>query len=209
VVTDRDRYRAMAEAASGINFPREVDPQITEAQAALRQIFPALGLLETLQQKYGDRLPEMLDQIPTIAESHELIWGSHGSRILNSVYEGVAKALGVESLDEFQQQAAGNTFAAWVRGNPQLGQRYAYGDPKLSQEFLASWSRGFFDPVRRLAQAPAAATARGNAGLPNPPQPSGVIGAGVTGQPNQPANEEAVLDAAWQSVLARQAAGAA
>ena len=75
--------------------------------------------------------------------------------MLHSLHESVAKAMGVEKLDTFQAQSIGQAYVNWLRSNEELRQRYAMGDPALSNEFVSLWSRGFIDPMRR-AQLPAA-----------------------------------------------------
>jgi hypothetical protein len=194
----------MLEAGTGIRPNAAPQPLSAEESQAADLV------IDLISRKTGlsfDKVKQALEQFeqtaPALQQSTDMQWSAHGNRMLHSLFGEVGQALGVEKLEPFQQSTIGNAFAAWLQSDQQLVQRYTWGDPTLAKDFVASWTRSFVDPVRRAAQAPAAATARQNAGLPAAPQPGGV--APPAGQPAAAQTEDQVHDAAWQAIRALHA----
>jgi hypothetical protein len=209
VGADRDRYRAMLEAGTDVKIgvaPEQLSPEETEAQGVLMKLLGVTKEQLAFLKENQEGLGKMLKRQPELESSQNTQWNAHGARALNDLNKAVATAYGVEKLTKFQATNIGNSYANWIQSDGNLQQRYSWGDPSLTSEFVTMWQQGFIDPSRRAAQAPVAATVAGNAGLPAAPAASGVVPGGA---PAKPKTEDEVLDSGWQAMVARQKAASA
>ena len=207
VITERDRLQAMLEAGTGVRVggaPAELSAEEKQAKDVMMNL---LGISQDdidalTDKKRREAVTGVIDGAPAATEAQELQWSAHGSRMLDGLHTAIAEVLGVEpaNLTEFQRNTVGQSYAQWLRSDPQLTHRYTWGDPGLAGEFVKLWQGGFADPARRVSQAGVARTAATNAGMPSAPQPGGVVpGAGA---PAVPKTEDETHDAAWQAMLA-------
>ncbi len=197
----------MIEAGTGFRMPppqEPVDPEMLQAQAALRRIMPAswLRAIERMEQ-HGDAVEQLAGRAPELMSTTDQIWARHGRETLQNVYSGLAEAYGTDELSEEQSAHVGRAFISWLQSDQRLLHRYEQGDPAVVTEFVNSWRTGFVEPARRVAQAPGARAAAGNRNLPPAARPSGVVPPAVPAPSTDPG---AVHDRAWQqfSELQRQ-----
>lgn len=201
----------MIEAGTGVKTPGmpapPQDPAITEARnLILDQLLPELKPLLKLTPEQLDRVLKTADQFPQFAEtfqqSTQQHWNGRGTQAINHVCSAIAKDIGVDKLTPFQQTSVGNTFIAWLQMAEDRLDRYGQSDNSLYDEFLSEYRSGFFDPIRRVGEAPGAGVARRNATLPNAPRGGGGVPPAQGGTPAQGRTEDEVHDAAFKAFVA-------
>jgi hypothetical protein len=168
---ERDRLRAMLEAGTGVRVSEEnrVSPELKAARDEFFQLFPELRKVAEFYEKNGKGLDSILERAPELLSSNTQVWKRHGSAALSTIYTEVAKDLGVETIEPNSKQARslGRNFVAWLEEDEANQEAYINQSPQqVAELFLADMREGFFDPIRRVAQAGSSTTAAGNARLP-------------------------------------------
>jgi hypothetical protein len=202
------RYRSMLEAGTGVKVPgappEPQDPAITEARnLILEKLVPELKPLLKLSPEQVDKMIRVVTEFPQLAESFQNStqshWDARGGQAIDHILTSVAKDFGVEQLTPFQRQTVGNAFIGWLHAaGDERWARYAQNDNRLLDEFINEYRSGFFDPIRRIGQAPGAGTVRGNQRLPPAPRQGGTAGPGNNGA-RKPMTEDEVHDAAFRA----------
>lgn len=212
---ERDRFRAMLEAGTGVRMREEarVPPEVQEAQRVFASVFPGVAQLESIAplilqfmqaMQQGGVRPEAFAQLPQVIESDGWRWAQQGRQTLDTIHAAVAKDYGLETLTPRQQKVVGTAFMDWLQEDPARTQRYTLSDPRLTDEFLTEYRTGFVDPLRRASDAAAMAGGNRNAGLPRAPRSGGMVPPPAA--PAAPLTADQVHDNAWQAFNAMQRA---
>lgn len=212
-----DRFRAMAEAAAGIQFPAEptrLDPRVQEARASLERIMPGINqfyevmpyLMQMAQQMQGAKIdPRQLSALPDVFSSVDVQWKQHGANQLKPIYDAIAQDYGVDSLNPRQRDNVTRDFIDWLEADRTgaRAERYTQGDPNLRGEYLSDYRGAFIHPLQRTGAPGAGAPPPRAAGLPPAPRSGG--GAPPVGAPPAaPTDLDAAADASWVSFRAAQ-----
>lgn len=205
------RLQKMIEAGTGIKVPgyeAPQDPNVVEARKFLLDtLVPELKPLLELKPDELKKAIEYAQQFPQFqqryASSEQAHWNGRGEQALDYISTNLAKDLGVEQLTPFQSLTVGQTFTAWLQMEQSRLAQYSRGDSKLYDDFLTEYRSGFFDPLRRVGQAPGATVAARVAALPSAPRRSGAIVTPPTAAVAK--TEDEVHDAAWKNFAAQNA----
>ena len=190
-----DKLKAVfAPAATG-------DPKTEALRNRLMEVVPELKALAGLNV---EELTAALKEIPGLRKAHDRGWETHAERTMSSVYTALAPfVLGADGkIDQFTEQqrnVLANSFRDWCLSDKTgtLVDRYERGDAKLVEEFRDFYASVHHTPAHRASVAAAAGRAAAGATLPRAGR------ADATGTPipkADPANEDAVHDAAWKHV---------
>lgn len=188
VSAERDRLRAMLEAGTGVRVREEnrVSPELEAARSEFFQLFPELRKVAEFFEKQGESLSSIIERAPELLSSNTQVWRRHGSAALTTIYSEMAKDLGVETIEPNSKQARmlGRNFVAWLEEDEANQEAYISQPPQqVAEMFLADMRSGFFDPIRRVAQAGSSTTAAGNARLPRTTTGGAPAGGGAGQKP--------------------------
>lgn len=198
----------MIEAGTGFKMPQPPTAEDREREQVrnfFRQVMPELSILERLKPEIIDQLEDFLNnERPTLRTGMSQLYARDGHAVLDELDTAVAKVYGVDvdKLDPDTRNELTDQFIRWVEADPgrmALSNR-RQGGVQLVDQFIKAWSARYVDPFRRAAAAPAVAQARANAGLPNPPKPSGMVAPGSA--PRKPKTDDEVHDDAYRSFAA-------
>lgn len=188
----------MIEAGTGVRLREDerVSPEVQEARDTIFGLIP--GLKEALDFLKTNRqgLEGIVTNAPELMSSGQQVWSRHGASMLGAVRTSVATELGVEKLEPTQVKLLNSNFLGWLEADKVNMDAYLNESPDAVAElFLTDLRAGFFDPIRRMAQAGTPAASHRNAGLPRPP----AGGAPPAGAP-KPKTEDEVHDGAWKAI---------
>lgn len=199
---ERDRFRAMIEAGTGVHIGEAQDPALKQARAEFFQLFPELQKVAEFFEKQGASLTNIIERAPDLVASTDQGWKRHGTAALGSIYTSMAEDFGVEKIEPNSKQGKmlARTFVSWLEDDPANQEAYVSQSPQqVAELFLSDIRSGLFDPIRRVAQAGSAGTAARNAGLPRTVAGGGA-GAGAGGRASGPKTEEEVHNAGWETM---------
>lgn len=151
-VTERNAELALErrriQALTGVN-PRSAEETDNEAiRARLQAVMgPDFG---SLSKEELAELRELKTQAAELKAENARRWESHGTRMLDSTVEAVAKEMG-GTLTERQQNRIKRAYVQEAESNPAFLARHEAGDPKLVGEFVKDFMEDFFEPARRSA----------------------------------------------------------
>lgn len=147
--------RRRVAALTGVSMPKPPEsPEVAQVREQFFQIFPQFKALADLD-------PEKLAKVAGFdfealqranQETAQRIWTNHGTRA-TQVFEAKAKELYGE-IEPKQLKRMISAFAAEAQEDQQVLQRYEAGDFTVIEEWLADWSKGFIDPIRKQATQP-------------------------------------------------------
>lgn len=144
---ERERKRVLA--LSGIEPKSKEQEDEALIRERLERLYPWLKDLSADDIK---ALRESKGRMDEIRNATTTQWKAHGQKMLDSVTDGVAKALGGK-LSERQTTRIQQAYVEEARSNPAFLARHEAGDSKLVAEFVKDWLDDFVEPGRRQAQA--------------------------------------------------------
>lgn len=144
---EQERRRVQALAGVNLRAPDEVEADEIRAQFA--KVFPHLGKLT------ADQIENLLltaESSTSLRQSLQLQWENHAGRMIDSLSEQVAEAIGGDLTDR-QRRALARAYVVEAENNPEFLRRHEKGDPKLVEEFASQWIEDWFKPAQRRATA--------------------------------------------------------
>ena len=159
-----ERRRVAALAGTAPQDPgTEKSEKIKEAFFGLPGIGSRMKALMDLPDDQFAALMATPGQLSTLNNETTSRWAAHSDRQIATISEHIAESLGVESLDQEQQDEVRVSFARWIKNKAQAefdatgqmpsAKRYEAGDPKLLQEFSTAFAKRWTVPARRGAVA--------------------------------------------------------
>lgn len=167
---ESERRRVQALAGVAPQDPQAADS--AQVREAFLKMFPQFEHLLSLDENTLTALaqvPQLISQGESAAQQQST---RHADQQMVYVNEGVAQALGVDTLDADQASDLRNTFSAWLQrrcqqelqesGGDQSStlDRYERGDQKLLDEFTTAYTKRWVAPARRQQVAQAVNRAR-------------------------------------------------
>ena len=153
---DLEFHRRQVAALTGVKPQPIPNPEHDAIKEQFLAVFPQFkGLLE------GD----LMEKIQKIAgfdiealqranqETQERVWATHGTRAVQT-FESKVKELYGDDVGPKQMRRILSAFAAEAQDDAEMTRRYELGDFSVIDEFLADWSKGFIDPIRKSATQP-------------------------------------------------------
>jgi hypothetical protein len=193
-----EQWRQRAQALAGLTPTppaAPVDPHEAEVKAALERLYPGIGKLlaraEQLEQ-LADVAPRFQQDIEAREQAH---YDHIANRSIGTLFQLASEALG--GLGEPQKAQLHRAFYGYVATDPEAHARYEAGDPSLVPEFWQAYEAALLAPARRAAAVPLMARAQRVATLPTAGASGGPVGVGPAPPPK---DEDAMLDAMWQTV---------
>jgi hypothetical protein len=179
-----EQERRRVQALAGVNPKSKEEEDEALIRERLERLYPWMKDLS------ADDIAAMRDAQARLKGMEDVTvstWRAHSQKMLDSVADGVQKALGGKLTDR-QIARLQSAYVEEAKADPAFLRRHEAGDPKLVAEFVAGWIEDFVEPGKR--QALAAEAAR------RPRVPGGkdrsVVGSG--GKPIDVKDDKAVED---------------
>lgn len=150
---DLEYERRRVAALSGIEQPK---PRLSAEQEQIRreffELFPEYAGLAKLDASKLEKIAQLdFDAIQRAnQETSQRIWTNHGTQAVQYFSGKIKDAYGADVAPTTMKRVL-NAFVAECGENVQMLQRYEAGDFSVIDEFMADWTKGFIDPVRKSA----------------------------------------------------------
>lgn len=157
--------RRRVQALAGVTPSDPNAPQEEAVKAAFLKMFPQFGSLLQMSEEQLQALGMAPQFIQNSQQETQRLWERHGDQQMGYITEGVAQALGADSLDQDQQHDLRIGFTNWLQRTAQAEladtdgessktlDRYERGDKKLLDEFVTSYTKRWVEPARRASTA--------------------------------------------------------
>lgn len=144
-----EQERRRVQALAGVNPKSKEEEDEAAIRARLEHYYPYLKDLTADDIK---AMRESQARLKGMEDATANTWRAHGQKMLDSVTDGVQKALGGK-LSERQINRIQAAYVEEAKADPKFLQRHEAGDPKLIQEFVTGWMEDFVEPGKRQALA--------------------------------------------------------
>ena len=150
---DLEYERRRVAALTGIEPPK---PRLSQEQEQIRreffELFPEYAGLAKLDASKLEKIAQLdFDAIQRAnQETSQRIWTNHGTQAVQYFSGKIKNAYGADVAPTTMKRVL-NAFVAECGENAQMLQRYEAGDFSVIDEFMADWTKGFIDPVRKSA----------------------------------------------------------
>lgn len=195
---DQERKRVLA--LSGVTPQSKEEQEFEQARAVLERIYP--GLKKLSDADFVKKLEASTGAVEQLQANTDQHWTNQGVRAFRELEDFAKKELNGE-LTPRGQRALRAAFIDYIQSDEQAAAAYVENDPDVIKGFWEEYRKSFIDPVRRASGAAQINRGdrlrlpRGGGSAPNAPAPKKV----------DFKDEDAVMNAAWETVQARMANG--
>lgn len=163
-LAERDRKIA---ALAGVATASPDDAKATAIKEAFFKL-PGMGIMQKLAGLTEEQLDKMMaaaDGVDSVKQNELKGWQRHGNEQVSYIAQGVAEALGTDTLDKEQSEDLRISFSTWLKRTVQAefraseGQEsatleaYEAGDKKLLDQFIQGYTKRWVEPARRTQAA--------------------------------------------------------
>lgn len=156
VEKERDTHRAELEqerrrvqALAGVNPKSKDEEDEALIRERLERLYP---WMKDLSAEDIAAMKDAQTRLKGMEDVTANTWRAHGQKMLDSVADGVQKALGGK-LSERQIARIQSAYVEEAKADAAFLRRHEAGDPKLVAEFVAGWIEDFVEPGKRQALA--------------------------------------------------------
>lgn len=146
--SSKERQRQI-EALTGVRAPSKDEADLEEVRSRMIQLFPGLAKLSDAQM--AEKLDQVLAQGESLNAANQNYWTRHGTQMLDSVHQEIAKEMG--DLNDRQKKRINAAYVAEAESDPQFLARHDRGDKTLIAEFVKNYLEDFVEPVKRKVTA--------------------------------------------------------
>lgn len=144
-----EQERRRVQALAGVNPKSKDEEDEAIIRERLERLYP---WMKDLSADDIAAMRETQGRLRGIEDASVNTWRAHGQKMLDSITDGVQKALGGK-LSDRQTDRIQRAYVEEAKADPAFLRRHEAGDPKLVHEFVTGWLEDFVEPGKRQALA--------------------------------------------------------